>query len=150
VPPVAQSIKLPDIFIPQDLYLALQKTWLPDHFFTLPGKCNNYVKCIKSLFNLKKIESQNYLAILKICLYLEQYELDLELERQGLVNHDIKKAKDLSECFIITMSSLNSDNSLIMSDDKVILHEAVTKRTIPATIVQVAGNEVTIQLCNPQ
>jgi len=150
VPPLAHLIKLPDILIPQDLYLALQKIWLPDHFFTLPGKCNNYLKCIKSLFNLKKIESQNYLAILKICLYLEQYELDLELEQHGLVNYDIKKVKDLSECFIITLSSLNSDNSIITSDDKVILHEAVTKRIIPATIVQVAGNDVTIQLCNPE
>ncbi|XP_011348599.1 putative helicase MOV-10 isoform X2 [Ooceraea biroi] len=143
-----QLFKLPSIPIPQHLRLAMQQIWMPD-VFRFSGKCDNYVKCIESLFQLKKIESQNYLAILKICLYLEQYVLDLEIARHKLTDHNIQKSKDLKECFIISLSSLNDNNSVIMPDDEVTLYEAVTKRAVLAKVVVVAGNDVTIKLCNP-
>ncbi|CAL1684703.1 unnamed protein product [Lasius platythorax] len=139
---LAQIFKLPMVKIPVDLKLALH-TLLVGHN-NLSQKCHNYIKCIKSLSNIKRIDYDNYLVILKICLYLEQFELDRELNRYRLLNHQIKKS-DLNECFIINVPSLNNENSIVVPDDEVTLCEAITKRKIWARVVKVTGNEVIIQ-----
>ncbi|KMQ91967.1 fatty acid synthase [Lasius niger] len=77
-------------------------------------------------------------------LYIEQFELDRELNRYRLLNHQIKKS-DLNESFIISIPSLNNENSIVVPDDEVTLCEAITKRKIWARVVKVTGNEVTIQ-----
>lgn len=130
------------ITVPRYLSLALQNH-LVEHD-SLPQICNNYMKCIKSLSNIQKIDYDDYLVILKICLYLEQFELDREVYRHRLLNHNVKSS-NLKECFIINVPSLDNGNSVIVPDDKVTLYEAISKKTIWAKVIKVTGNEVTIQ-----
>ncbi|XP_050460328.1 putative helicase MOV-10 isoform X1 [Cataglyphis hispanica] len=139
---LAQIFKPPMITFPRYLSLALQNH-LVEHN-SLPQRCNDYMKCIKSLSNIQKIDYDDYLIILKICLYLEQFELDREVYRHRLLNHNVKSS-NLKECFIINVPSLNNGNSVIVPDDKVTLYEAISKKTIWAKIIKVTGNEVTIQ-----
>lgn len=115
----------------------------------LPQQCQNYIKCIRSLSNIQRIDYDNYLVILKICLYLEQFELDREINRHRLLNHEVKISK-LKECFIINVPTFNNENSIVVPDDKVTLYEAVSKNTIWAKVVKVTGNEVTIQPYSPK
>lgn len=107
------------------------------------------MKCIKSLSNIQRIDYDNYLIILKICLYLEQFELDREINRHRLLNHKVKNS-NLKECFIINVPTFNNENSIVVPDDKVTLYEAVSKNTIWAKVVKVTGNEVTIQPYSPK
>lgn len=145
----SNPLKLPGIFIPKDLLVAMQIIKAP---FTYPlsTKCENYVKSLKSLFKLKNIEKEHYFSILKMCLYVEQNEIDIELNRQRLINHDVKITNDFGECFIINMPNLNTDKPIIMPDDKVVLYEVVTRREIPAIVVAVVGHEVKVRLFNPR
>lgn len=99
---------------------------------------------------MQRIDYNNYLVILKICLYLEQFELDREINRHRLLNHKVKNSNLNSECFIINVPTLNSENSIVLRDDKVTLHEAISKKTICAKVVKVTGNEVTIQPYSPK
>ncbi|XP_072767482.1 putative helicase mov-10-B.1 isoform X2 [Anoplolepis gracilipes] len=138
-----QKFKPPNIKFPHFLFVALQNH-LVEHNF-LPEKSQNYIKCIKSLSNVQHINYDNYLVILKICLYLEQFELDRELQQHKLSNHKIENSKDLKECFIINVPSLNNGNSVVVPDDKVTLYEAISKKLIWAKVVKITGNEVTIQ-----
>lgn len=128
--------------VPHYLSLALKNS-LVEHD-TLPQTCHNYMKCIKSLSNIQRIDYNDYLVILKICLYLEQFELDREVYRHRLLNHKVKSS-NLKECFIINVPSLDKGNSVIIPDDKVTLYEAISKKTIWARVMKVTGNEVTIQ-----
>ncbi|XP_029676373.1 helicase MOV-10-like [Formica exsecta] len=139
---LAQIFKPPMTTVPHYLSLALKYS-LVEHD-TLPQTCHNYMKCIKSLSNIQRIDYNDYLVILKICLYLEQFELDREVYRHRLLNHKVKSS-NLKECFIINVSSLDKGNSVIIPDDKVTLYEAISKKTIWARVMKVTGNEVTIQ-----
>lgn len=99
---------------------------------------------------MQRIDYDNYLVILKICLYLEQFELDRELNRHRLLNHKVKNSNLNSECFIINVPTFNGENSIVVPDDTVTLHEAISKKTICAKVVRVTGNEVTIQPKSPK
>lgn len=116
---------------------------------SLPQQCQNYIKCIKSLSNIQRIDYDNYLVILKICLYLEQFELDREINLHRLLNHKVKNS-DYKECFIINVPSFNNENSIIVPDDKVTLCEVISREKIWAKVVKVTGNEVTIQPYSPK
>lgn len=139
---LAQIFKPPMIKIPCQLKLALQNH-LEEHNNLLP-KCHDYMKCIKSFRNVQRIDYDNYLIILKICLYLEQFELDCELKQHKLLNHKIKES-NLYGCYIINVPSMNNENPIVGPDDKVFLTEVLTKNTICARVLKVTKNEVTIQ-----
>jgi len=110
-----------------------------------PEKTTNYLKCVQSLPIVQKIEKEDYLAILKTCLYLEQFEVDQEMKRHSLKNHKLKKS-NLGHCFVIDVPSLTSEHSVIVPDDRVSLYHVVLKRKIMAKVVSVQKNEVTVRL----
>ncbi|KAL6265201.1 hypothetical protein P5V15_005285 [Pogonomyrmex californicus] len=147
-PELARMLKLPKIRIPHSLYYALRNGLKQGSVF-YSNECDDYTKCIKSLSNVKKIGEQDYINILRICLYLEQFELDLEMKRIESPNYEVKKS-NLHECFIITMPCLNGDGTIIKPNDDVSLYDIVTRRTIWAKVVEVVGNDVTINVYYPQ
>jgi len=146
-PALAPKFKLPVVRIPFDLHRALKNIYCAEQNSVLCSThCNDYIKCIKSLSNVQRLYRRDYLTILKICLYLVQFEVDLEMKQYTLLNHTVQKKSDLENCFIINIASSNSDHPiLIRSDDSVNLYESSTKRRIFAKIIKVLGNNIIIK-----
>nr|XP_012215689.1 PREDICTED: putative helicase MOV-10 isoform X1 [Linepithema humile] len=146
--PEAQSFCLPQSIIPPCMNFALKhESEYESGPWNFTEEAANYLKYIQSLSEVKKIETRDYLAILKICLYLEQFEINKEIKRYSLKNGKLKKSKSNSEhCFIIDVPSLTSEQSVIVLNDKVSLYHVVSKRNILARVVKLSKNEVTIQL----
>ncbi|KYN40403.1 Putative helicase MOV-10 [Trachymyrmex septentrionalis] len=83
-----------------------------------------------------------------MCLYLIQFELDLEIQKCTLLNHAIEKCNS-ENSFTINMASLNIDFSkLIGPGDTAIFHEDANKKSKPirANIINILKNEVTVKL----
>ncbi|XP_029161230.1 putative helicase mov-10-B.1 [Nylanderia fulva] len=139
---VAPIFKLPLIRTPPDLKIALQRHLQEDN--NLSQKCLDYIKCIKSLHTVQRLNYDSYLIILKICLYLEQFELDCELSRYKLLNHKIKNS-NLNGCFLIDLPYINKETPIVVPDDKVYLTETITKKTICARVLKITENQITIQ-----
>ncbi|XP_024893645.1 putative helicase MOV-10 isoform X1 [Temnothorax curvispinosus] len=148
-PALMPRLTLPSIIIPSQLHSALKSIYCPKWgSISSSNLHNNYKKCIKSLSNVRTIIQRDYLTILKICLYLIQFEEDLELKRFRLLNHTVKTS-DLENCFIISLKSLNGDLHVIKPDCEVDLRDN-TKKVIFAKIVKVVGNDVTIKPYYPE
>jgi len=146
-PALAPKFKLPVVRIPFALHRALKNIYCTEQNSVFRSShCDNYIKCIKSLSNVQRLYQWDYLTILKICLYLVQFEIDLELKQYTLLNHTVQKNFDLENCFIINMASSHSDRPiLIRSDDSVSLYETSTKTRILAKVMKVLGNNIIIK-----
>ncbi|XP_036139597.1 putative helicase MOV-10 isoform X2 [Monomorium pharaonis] len=151
-PALASRLKLPVVIIPFNLEFALKKINGLELYSKTPNKSgfnlnlfNNYKICIESLSDVNKITEQNYLVILKICLYLIQFEINCEMKKCTLLKYSIKKFDLIEDCFIIDMSSLNNDYSIIIPNDNVILCEINTKVIIKARVVKVQENYIIIK-----
>lgn len=137
---------LPQIVIPPCMNFALKheseyetKSWI----FT--ENAANYLNRIQNLSKVQKIETQNYLAILRMSLFLEQFEIDQEIKQHSLKNHKVKKC-NVGHCFIIDVPSLTDEHSVIVPDDKVSLYHVISKTKIFAKVIKVSKKEVTIKL----
>ncbi|KYQ47345.1 Putative helicase MOV-10 [Trachymyrmex zeteki] len=114
---------------------------------------NNYIRCIESLSNVQRITESNYLIILKICLYLIQFELDLKMKKHTLSDYAIEKCNSENH-FIINVSSLNIEPSkLIGVGDIAIFHESTNtaraNRPFVAKIIKILKNNVTVKPFHP-
>ncbi|XP_071557850.1 putative helicase MOV-10 [Temnothorax nylanderi] len=144
-PALMPRLTLPSIIIPSQLCSALKSIYCPKLDSTSRSNLhNNYKKCINSLSNVQTIIQRDYLTVLKICLYLIQFEEDLELKRFKLLNHTVKTS-DLENCFIISLKSLNDDLHIIKPDCEVHFRDNNTRKVIFAKVVKVVGNDVTIK-----
>ncbi|XP_012063839.1 PREDICTED: putative helicase MOV-10 [Atta cephalotes] len=153
-PAVAQILSLPEINFPYDLECALKNIYLGQSSSHCSDLCNNYIRCIESLPNVQRITELNYLIILKICLYLIQFELDLEMKKYTLLNYAIERY-DSENNFIINMASLNIEPSkLIRPGDIAIFREttnkARTSSSIRAKIINILKNKVTVKPPHPE
>lgn len=144
--PVEQRNVLPRVKIPSALYIALNK--LQHHLVsTVSQNCDNYIKCIESLSNVQSIGHDDYFIVFKICLFLEQYQLDLDMTRYHLKSHKIQKVIS-GYYFIINVPSMDGEKSVVR-DDIVILHEVITKKKFRGRVVNVEENNVTVELQYP-
>ncbi|KYN14070.1 Putative helicase MOV-10 [Trachymyrmex cornetzi] len=89
-----------------------------------------------------------------MCLYLIQFELDLEMRKCTLLNYAIEKYNSENN-FTINMESLNIEPSnLIRPGDIAIFHESTNKarasKFIGAKIINVLKNEVTVKPFNSE
>jgi len=146
-PALAPKFKLPAVRIPFALHRALKNIYCAEQNSVFcSSHCNNYIKCVKSLSNVQRLYQCDYLTILKICLYLVQFEVDLEMKQYTLLNHTVQEKSDLENSFIINMASSNSDCPIsIRSEDCVSLCETNTKKRIFAKIIKVLGNNIIIK-----
>ncbi|KYM99302.1 Putative helicase mov-10-B.1 [Cyphomyrmex costatus] len=143
---------LQEINFPRDLEHALKILYQGQSRHHCSNQCNNYIRCIESLSNVQRITELNYLSILKICLYLEQFELDLEMKKYTLLNYAIGKCNSENK-IIINMESLNIDPpKLIRPGDTAIFSESTNKtrtnRTIWTKVLIVVKNKITVKLCH--
>ncbi|XP_011708077.1 PREDICTED: putative helicase MOV-10 [Wasmannia auropunctata] len=141
-PALAQRFKLPPSFIPQSLHHALKSIRCPqENSISSSVLCNSYMKCIKSLSDVQRITERDYLFILKICLYLIQFELDVEMKQYTLKNHTIKISDSEKNCFLISMKTLSFDCPVVIRpEDSAILFESSTKRSFYTKVVNVEEN----------
>lgn len=148
--PIALSKpNIPHVIIPRDLKMAVKKLQSNETLsLTVSGKCSNYLRCIESLANVQDIGYEHYFIIFKICLFLEQYQLDVNMKKYSLKNHNIKKIIS-DRCFILNVPSLDSDKPVLVAEDIITLQEITTKKWFRARIMNVVGNNVTAKLDDP-
>lgn len=136
---------MPEVNIPYDLHNALKNIYNQKQKSVSRNSdlYYNYIKCIKSLPNIQTITQRDYLIILKICLYLMQFEEDLEMKQCTLLNCAVKKS-NLKNRFRISIESKNKDLSSFRTNYDVRLHDIGTKNVIFAKVVEVLENNIII------
>lgn len=122
--------------------MALKKLHLVEE---IPTECKKYIKCIESLSNVKSIKRDEYLFVFKICLYLEQYQSDLELKMLKMKDYNIVQVTS-DRCFIMNVPSLDSEKPIVVADDLVTLYDVITKTKFRGIVTRVAGNDITVRL----
>ncbi|CAK9797532.1 Putative helicase mov-10-B.1 [Anthophora plagiata] len=140
---VCKQILFRDCKAPAALHEALKH-----HLIEHPkdsNLCRNYIKLLKSLPNIKKIESKYYLTLFKILLYMEYHELEVNIAKHSLKNQTVKQASDT---LVITVPTLNEDNSCINVCDMVRLYLLSKKRTYYGKIKDIVKENVYVSLFN--
>lgn len=95
--------------------------------------------------NIECIGYKDYLIAFKICLYLEQYEANVELGKFNLDNYTITNIRSDGH-FVINVPSFDNENLVIVPYDIVSLYEITTKQTYRGIVAHVIGNNVTVQV----
>ncbi|CAL7951987.1 unnamed protein product [Xylocopa violacea] len=119
---VCDNVQLPNYNVPSDLHGALQNYHIRQHTHT--ELCKSYIDIIESLPNIKKIKANHYLVLFKILLYLEDHSIQLLATKHNLRNVNVTR---VSNTFVITVPTLNEDDSIIRVGDKVLLKYTVKK-----------------------
>ncbi|CAK9831685.1 Putative helicase mov-10-B.1 [Anthophora retusa] len=107
--------------------------------------CRNYIKLLKSLSNIKKIESKYYLTLFKILLYVEYNEFEKDIAKHNLKNQTVKQASDT---LVITVPTLNEDNLCITVGDTAKLCSLSQKRTYYSIVKDIVKENVYVSLFN--
>lgn len=111
--------------VPLDLHRALNNTSPNDDKLY-----NGYVKFIKYLPWIKKIEPENYLTLFKMLLYLEDHECRLIIAKHNLKNWILKRVFNELEIIVPT---LNEDDPFIVVGDKVTIKNSLLSYTVRIT-----------------
>ncbi|CAK9815757.1 Putative helicase mov-10-B.1 [Anthophora quadrimaculata] len=140
---VCEQISFRDCKPPDALNKALKH-----HLIEYPGDsnlCRNYIKLLKSLSNIKKIESKYYLTLFKILLYMEYHELEITIAKYNMKNQTVKQ---VSDTLVITVPTLNEDNLYINVGDIVKLCSLSQKCTYYSIIKDIVGENIYVSLFN--
>lgn len=141
---------MPEIRIPHQLHNALKYIYNQKRESTATNSNlqYNYIRCIKSLSNTQTITQRDYLVILTLCLYLIQYEEDLDTKQFKLLNYALEKS-DFKNRFKISIKCTNKNSSVIRNCD-VSLRDTNTKKVIFTKIVEILGNDIIIRTLNSE
>ncbi|XP_046486556.1 putative helicase MOV-10 [Neodiprion pinetum] len=117
---MAPELKLKPYRIPKDLRKVFENGM--KHFTEINDKQEVYLEMIKKVISERDIQSYSYINHLKLLLYMEEYNRELEMKMYDLKDQKIKKCLS-GEDFQIYVPGLGEDRPSLQLYDEVLLRK---------------------------
>lgn len=111
-PSVRSQPKLPEYWIPQDLKIVLIKN--VESYVDISEKSENFRNVLQKLKNVDRLELTecHYLQFLKLALYLEEYQQNIDLRKFNMYGKKIQRVPGTLKVYRISFKDLDKDHPL--------------------------------------
>ncbi|XP_046748757.1 putative helicase MOV-10 [Diprion similis] len=139
---MAPELKLRQYWIPKDLRKVFENGM--KHFPGIDNKQEIYLEKVKKVISERDIQSPSYIDNLKMLLYMEEYNRELEMKMYDLEKQKIKKCPNGKE-FLIYVPGLSEDRPSLQLYDEVLLRKSGNSDYCFSTITFIGEKYVKIE-----
>lgn len=131
---------LPEYTIPLELERVLDKDLKA--YNGMSNESHKYLKILQALKNTKSINisESHYLVLLKIALFLEEYQCNLDMKKHELTDVKITRSKDKSSNFEITVKEIDEEKPWIRANDLVNVIDITNNKLYALKVTNVKQN----------
>lgn len=132
--------KLPEYPFPADFEIVLRKDIKA--FNGMTSQSRLYLKVLEALKNLHRVNlSENhYLQLLKLGLYLEEYQNNAELRKHELIRNEIERPDPKTNKFKICIENFDEENSWIKVNDLAEITDIASKTVHTVKVISICQN----------
>lgn len=137
---MAPELKLPPYLIPKDLRKVLEND--KKSFPEMNEKHEKYLGALEDVMKKKELTEETYVVHLKLLLYLEEYERELDMKMYDLNDQKIKKASGREFC--IHVPGLAEERPSLQLYDEVQVREKDGKEVCHSSICYIGQRFVKV------
>ena len=108
-------------------------------------KGEQWLNFLRLLSEIRDIQEENYLIILKLLLYLEEYYNNKSMEQYNLRNQKIQRSVYSPGQFVISVPGLAEDRPSLLPNDIVEVHEIKNKKKYNLVVNFVGQDYITVR-----
>lgn len=134
------TLPIPEYPLPKEL-LELLKLNIRRY----PGiskKGEQWLDFLDIVQHMRDVTEENYLIILKLLLYLEEYYNNVSMQQYNLYKRMIPRAKYSSGSFVIRVPGLSEDRPSILPNDIVEIYTFPYAEKFTLTVTQIGENYI--------
>lgn len=114
-------LPVPEYPLPKELLDLLKQNLR--HYPGISEKGEKWLKFLDIVQHMKEVKEEDYVIILKLLLYLEEYYNNVSMQQYNLNKWRIKRAQYSSGGFVIRVPGLSEDRPSLLPNDIIDLYQ---------------------------